>query len=361
MGQVVALERMLVVDDNQLWNFLAEQPTEVSGELAYRGALRALADVSRFEALNEATSRYTLAACRATLTAGALMHKPDEDLHQAALQVAQGTQPLRQYHNELISRDAPAADAMVRVISAVEAASTKDKDEAADLAGHAMAHDSGCYADCNLAAAEIPSTPIVLPPAPEGMRDQMASSDAWAFWRAWHAEALRGTPLPWELQAEIARLPQDVWDAGPTVVAARIARIFARVELINRIEALEKRMGAQPVPEADGEEAEVSDSHAAAGFAAVRLIREPVEDILGQTQSPNPQPFLIQKASTRLSTVLAASGKWLGRAADGDIKDMVKMIGKGGGVATATWIDEQAPHIRAVVRAADDWRHRLPA
>ena len=361
MGQVIALERMAVVDDNQLWNFLAEQPMEVAGELAYRGALRALADVSRFEKLDEATSRYTLAACRAALTAGALVHKPDEALHKAAKDLAKGTQPLRQYHNKLMAEDAPAADAMVRVISAIEAITAEDQDEAADLAGHAMAHDTGCYADCNLAAAEMPSTPIILPPAPEGMRDQLAASDAWAFWRAWHAEALRGTPLPWELQAEIARLPQDVWDAGPTVVAARIARIFARMELIHRIEALEKRMTAAPKGDVADEDDDAPESQAAAGFAAVRLIREPLDDILAQTQSPNPQPFLIQKAVSRLQTVLAASGKWLGRAAEGDIKEMVRMIGKGGGVATATWIDEQAPQIRAVIRAADDWRHRLPA
>ena len=274
--------------------------------------------------------------------------------------VAKGTGPVRAFHKQLVAKDAPAADAMVRVISAIEAATAEDEAQAADLAGHAMAHDTGCYADCGLAAAEMPSTPIILPPAPDGMRDQFAASDAWAFWRAWHEEALRGTPLPWELQAEIARLPQDVWDAGPSVVAARIARIFARIELVNRIIALEKRMEMQPALEGEGED-EVQDSHAAAGFAAVRLLREPIEDILNQTQSPNPQPFLIQRASTRLTTVLAASGKWLGRAAEGDIKDMVRMIGKGGGVATATWIDGQAPQIRAVIRAADDWRHRLPA
>lgn len=358
MGQVVALERMAVVNDTQLWDFLADQPAEVSGGLAYRAALRALADVSRFEALDEATSHYTLAACRAALTAGVLMHMQDETLRGAAAQAAKGTEPVRQFHHKLVQTDAPAADAMVRVISAVEAVYASDPAAAADLAGHAMAHDTGCYADCNLAPAEMPSTPIILPPAPDGMRDQFAASEAWAFWRAWHEEALRGTPLPWNLQAEIARLPQDAWDAGPTVIAGRIARIFARIELVHRIELLEKRMSA---PE-DGEEAEDgAELQAAAGFAALRLIREPIEDLLKQTESPKPQPFLIQKASTRLSTVLAASGKWLGRAAEGDIKDMVRMIGKGGGVSTATWIDQQAPHIRAVIRAAEDWRHRLPA
>lgn len=355
MGQVVALERMAVVDDNQLWNFLADQPAQVSGELAYRAALRALADVSRFDALDEATSRYTLAACRAALTAGVLNRMQDERLRNAAAQAAKGSQPVRQFHAKLVEEDAPAADAMVRVISAVEAAYASDPGAAADLAGHAMAHDPGCYADCNLEAAEMPSTPIILPPSPEGTRDQFAASDAWAFWRAWHEEALRGTPLPWELQAEIARLPQEAWDAGPTVIAGRIARIFARIELVHRIDALEQRMSAP----ADDEEA--SESHAAAGFAALRLIREPMEDLLKQTSSPSPQPFLIQKASNKLTLVLAASGKWLGRAAEGDIKDMVRMIGKGGGVSTATWIDEQATYIRAVVRAADDWRHRLPA
>lgn len=358
MGLVVALERMAVVNDTQLFDFLADQPAEVSGGLAYRAALRALADVTRFDALDEATSRYALAACRATLTAGVLVHTGDETLRGAAAQAAKGTTPVRQTHKKLVQEDAPAADAMVRVISAVEAAYTNDSAAAADLAGHAMARDAGCYADCDLPLADMPSTPIILPPAPQGMRDQFAASDAWAFWRAWHEEALRGRPLPWELQAEIARLPQDIWDAGPSVIATHIARIFARVELTRRIKELQLILDAQAGPDESGDEE--ANASATAGFAAARLIAGPLEEILAQATSPQPQPFLIKKGCAKLETVLAASGKWLGRAVEGDIKDTVRLIGKSGGVATATWIDQHAAQMRAVVKAAHEWRNRLP-
>lgn len=359
MVQAAVADGMAVSNDDELWDYLSALPAEMSGELGYRAGLRALGDVARHGELSEATARYTLAACRAVLTAGVLVERPgDAALRKAAAEAAKASQQVRVYHNKLVAERAPAADAMVRVISGLEAALAPDRARAADLAGHAMAGDVSCYDDCELEPEELRSTPIEVVPETSGLFDQFAASDAWAFWRAWHDEAMKATPLPWGLQAEIARLPQDAWDAGPAVIAGRIGRIFARVELVARIDALEKRMQAAPEPDMEDGEA---DTHAAAGFAAVRLIREPIEDLLSQARSPKPQPFLIQKATVRLSTVLAASGKWLGRAAEGEIKDMVRMIGKGGGVATASWIDAQAPHIRAVIQAAEDWRHRLPA
>lgn len=359
MNQVAALVGMAVSNDEELWDYLSGLPAEMSHELAFRAALRALPEVAQHGALSEASAQYTLAACRAALTAGVLLRRPgDEALRQAAVQAAKASHGVRVFHNALVRHKAPAADAMVRVISALEAVYAGDAAAAADLAGHAMAHDVGCYDDCELEAEELATTPIELyAMASAGGHSQFASSEAWAFWRAWHEEALRGTPLPWNLQAEIARLPQDVWAAGPAVVAGRIGRIFARVELVTRIEALERHLSM----EAPEDEDAGNEPAAAAGFAAVRLIREPMDELMAQAHSPKPQPYLIQKATARLSVVMAASGKWLGRSVEGDIKDMVRVIGKGGGVATATWIDAQAPFIRAMVRAADDWRYRLPS
>lgn len=363
MGQVLEVEPMSVSNDAELWDYLAGQPIEVTRLLAYRAALRALADVSRFEKLDEDTGSYVLAACRATLTAGVMIYQGGDRLGDAATQAAKASGSVRAMHKKLSEEDALAADGMVRVISAIEAAVSQDASEVVDLAGHAMAHDYDCYEDCDLELAQLATSAIAVDPVPMGLRSQFAASDAWAFWRAWHEEALKGTPLPWALQAEIARLPQAAWEAGPAVISARITRIFARLDLKERIEQLERRMKAQDgSDEFDGEgDQEAADTQAAAGFAAMRLIHDPVQDLLKQMQSPKPQPFLIQKSTERLTLVLAASGKWLGRAAEGDIKDMVRMIGKGGGVATATWIDTHSAQIRAVITAAENWRHRLPS
>ncbi|MEM6609332.1 MAG: hypothetical protein AAF689_12190 [Pseudomonadota bacterium] len=361
MGQAAEAAVSTVSNEAELSDFLNAQSAEVSGELAYRAGLRALGDATRFDALSDATAIYALAACRAILTAGVMARMPrDTAVRSAAAEAAKGTAPVRAHHRTFLQDGQAASYAMVRVISALEAVYAQDAAAAAELASHAMAHDRYAYQDCDLDPAELPSTVIDMPAADPALRDQLTGGDVWAFWRAWHEQALKGSPLPWSLQRDIALLPKDAWEAGAAVIAARIGRIFARMELIARIDALEKRMEAHPETD-DASDDDVAEDHASAGFGALRLIREPVADLLAQTQSPQPQPFLIQKATARLVTILAASNKWLGRAADGDIKDMVRMIGKGGGVATATWIDGQAPQIRAVVRAAEDWRQRLPA
>ncbi|MEM9318985.1 MAG: hypothetical protein AAGA70_08245 [Pseudomonadota bacterium] len=360
MGQTAEIVSLAVAGENQLWDFLDRQSADVTSALAHRAALRAVAEAVRFDQLNEDTARYALAAARAALISGVLIEFPeDEGLRAAAAEAAEGTLLVRRFHQKLCEAEAPAAEAMVRVISALEAVAATDRDTAAEMAGHAMLDDPTCYADCALSVDEMLVAPVELSEDETDLINQFAQNDTWAFWRAWHVAALKGTPLPWSVQAEIARLPQDAWDAGPAVVAARIGRVFARMELQTRIEALEKRMMSKTGPNGGAKEDDVG--RAPANFAAIRLIREPIDDLLTQARSPKPQAFLIQKATLRLTMILAASGKWLGRSAEGDIKEMVRVIGKSGGVATANWIDGQGHRIRAVIEAAEDWRHRIPA
>lgn len=45
------------------------------------------------------------------------------------------------------------------------------------------------------------------------------------FWSRWHARAMFGEPLPWELQRQVALIPEGIWQAGPTSVAESIADI----------------------------------------------------------------------------------------------------------------------------------------
>lgn len=45
------------------------------------------------------------------------------------------------------------------------------------------------------------------------------------FWSRWHARAMFGEPLPWELQRQVALIPEGIWQAGPTSVAECIADI----------------------------------------------------------------------------------------------------------------------------------------
>ncbi|KIC35447.1 hypothetical protein [Leisingera sp. ANG-M7] len=53
------------------------------------------------------------------------------------------------------------------------------------------------------------------------------SNQTWIFWRDWYLGFLKGSPLGWGLQCQVASIDEKVWDAGPEAVAAEIERIRA--------------------------------------------------------------------------------------------------------------------------------------
>lgn len=50
----------------------------------------------------------------------------------------------------------------------------------------------------------------------------------WAFWREWYQGFLDGKPLDWELQKEIALIPDADWDKGPEHISGLIEEIQAK-------------------------------------------------------------------------------------------------------------------------------------
>lgn len=47
----------------------------------------------------------------------------------------------------------------------------------------------------------------------------------WTFWAEWYDRAMAGDPLPWDLQEQVALIPDEIWEAGPEAVAEEIKRI----------------------------------------------------------------------------------------------------------------------------------------
>jgi hypothetical protein len=47
----------------------------------------------------------------------------------------------------------------------------------------------------------------------------------WTFWRSWYRGMLNGTPMDWDLQLQVAKIEDAIWDAGPEAVAKAIAEI----------------------------------------------------------------------------------------------------------------------------------------
>jgi hypothetical protein len=56
---------------------------------------------------------------------------------------------------------------------------------------------------------------------------QSENPSHWSFWLRWWDAAVAGKPLDWQLQRDIALIPDDIWQSGPGPVAEAIAKIEA--------------------------------------------------------------------------------------------------------------------------------------
>ncbi|MEM9318980.1 MAG: hypothetical protein AAGA70_08220 [Pseudomonadota bacterium] len=187
-------------------------------------------------------------------------------------------------------------------------------------------------------------------------------SGHWYFWGEWYHRAMTGDPLPWDLQEQIALIPDEIWEAGPEAVADEIERIRSRYELVLRIGELEARLA----------EAEVS-RHGIGGNSppepirddlghheAVTIIFAPIEDLREQLDAQTPNKDAIARAISKLKAVLSVCGAWAGNKLDAAATEFVKKIGAAGGVAAAAWLVAQKPGIQAVLDAAVRWLASLP-
>ena len=62
------------------------------------------------------------------------------------------------------------------------------------------------------------------------IQNQVGSREIYSFWRRWYEGFLNGDPLPWDLQEQIALIPDETWEAGPEAVAAEIEKIEAEFQ-----------------------------------------------------------------------------------------------------------------------------------
>lgn len=256
-----------ITDKDSARAWLETQPKEVCVAMAARAALRGVAGVGGAD--RRVRGDIALTVLRAILTAGAAGTCPapaDSDLESAAAYsarsalVAAGLSSARSaaHYSADSARAAAssaadsaraAADSARSSAIAAAAAAVDDRSsgpDAVSTAGSARssAADSAYYAfkmDADgVAAAE--SLDLLFRhrvwqnfEEPEGLAKARAALlqflDAdpakWDFWARWYRGMFDGRPMDWALQRAVALIPDDVWQAGPEAVAARIAEIEA--------------------------------------------------------------------------------------------------------------------------------------
>ncbi|MCP5037972.1 MAG: hypothetical protein GY945_10275 [Rhodobacteraceae bacterium] len=202
------------MDRNEFENWLREQSRETCVKIAARAALRVFPFVTHIDQTTDREKQLALLTARAILTSGVAAVSPTPEVIDAAYAAA---------------ADAAAADA-------TDAAAYEDTImEPGKLFETPLWHDAG--------------QPQELVQALQGKPDLLERPE-WSFWRDWYQGFLDGNPMNWDLQREVALIPDEDWEKGPEHIAGLIEGIrknYDRKPLDHaQVKEQAKRLVAQP-------------------------------------------------------------------------------------------------------------------
>jgi len=220
-------------------DWLKQQSQEMCIIIAVRVALRVLPFVTRREKPGPQDARLSLVVMRTILISAVAAKMPEFNFRAAASNSATAAQNLAQFTDQ--ERGA------IGVCGAGDAArvAVRSGFTVTDTTGFArtalsavFAHDEENeyrvgYSDTQKNFNALFQSPIWSEPAePDwlvsklGNRvDHLNSGSEWSFWREWYQGFLDGKPLDWELQKEIALIPDADWEKGPEWIAGLIEEI----------------------------------------------------------------------------------------------------------------------------------------
>lgn len=168
-----------------------------------------------------------------------------------------------------------------------------------------------------------------------------ANPDRWSFWLRWWDGVLSGRQIDWELQEQVALIPNGVWGAGPDAVAREIALIEERRRLLDLVEELRRSLGqvsavargvASPEHRAHNQPPELLDAPVQVR-EAVTVIALALDEAEAELKKADPSPSTLSRIATTLSDAVLAALKYCGAKADVFITKAVEE----GGSAFGKW------------------------
>lgn len=263
------------------------------------------------------------------------------------------------------ARSASAAAHSALAVADYAAAAAASASKAAYEATASEAAHSLTYDDTNL---ELDRLALVAIPVPdliqalhakvgEGGQSALAVGGPWTFWAKWYGRAMAGNPLPWDLQEQIALIPDEIWDAGPEAVGEEIARIEAEFELRARIAELEAAqlvsgdarfgIGGNAPPE------EIEDPQVA---EQATIIWDAVAGLKEEVEAEEPDASRVASLIEKLGAALKAVMAWCGRkgdlVVDTTIKASIGYVIPAGATGYFILVPSKA---EAVLKAAQAW------
>ncbi len=157
-------------------------------------------------------------------------------------------------------------------------------------------------------------------------------SNKWDFWREWYQGLLDGKPLDWELQKEIALIPDADWEKGPEWIAGKIEVIRKRrdleAEIANLKLNLEKAKANSVLPNRlHNQPPEAVDDVAQMIVSDITLIWAQIEELEEEVAKPAPSPKVLIRIAKRLADMVIKIAKYCVSLGDIALKSIAKWAG----------------------------------
>ncbi len=234
-------------DRDSLEAWLDERPQEDAVVIGQRAACR-VAPIAWARSAEIVRDRdyETLAVCRALLTTGVAVRSASSTIQDAvnnAFAMVYASEDKES--SDAADDDAPAharyaatqavsgADAADYGIDAIECA-VKAATATANTAASRAMWDQICLDAVRLENGNLHGAPLWHGIYPDWFAEAERGTRAiwpqdpperWAFWTRWWDGVLSGRHVDWELQRQVALIPDDIWRQGPDAVAEAIAKL----------------------------------------------------------------------------------------------------------------------------------------
>jgi hypothetical protein len=363
-------------DWESLGRWLRDRPREDVIWIAQRAALRVLplwvAEVSRPR--KRRVDLTALPILRAILTSGVSRTYPAPEVTAAAAFAADAAVAARAAAafaaDAAAAADAAfaaaAADAAFAAAAAAAAAAFAAADADAAIWG-VVRDDSVSLRDGTAEDRPLwPAVPDWLPLAQ--MRDTWApATPGGDFWMRWYQGFLDGKPLPWDLQRDIALIPDEGWQKGEAHVAGLIAIIEERHRLLGLVAELKERLReatsvgatdiASPSHRSHNQPPELIDAPIAFR-ESVTLIRITLDEAEAELAKPTPEPSTLRRIADTLTAAVKTAATYCGAKFDVFITKAVEeggsAFGKWGVMAAIAYFATPTGTMSALIKGLTD-------
>ncbi len=189
----------------------------------------------------------------------------------------------------------------------------------------------------------------------------------------WYQGFLDGTPLPWDLQRDIALIPDEDWQRGEAHIARLIEIIEERHRLLSLVADLKKSFAdataaqsavATPEHRSHNQPPELIDAPAQLR-EAVNVIRLALDEAETELAKPAPAPSTLRRIAATLADAVKAAAYWCGDKLDVFVTEAAKEAGKAFGgwgvkalIATMTVAAATGP-MQSLIKGLTDLASKL--